>query len=108
MLDDADAWYSKHRNNLQNLERNVGRHAFNEGAEIKPFMTIPVLERRQSESLTDENHDEYWAGNIGIGTQPQQFFVDFDSTCLYAPASDSRQAHSCRLQPGPLIFGSRR
>ncbi len=77
----ADATYSKHRNNLQNLEKNVGRHAFNEGSEIKPFMTAPALERRQSESLTDENRDEYWAGTVSLGTPPQPFFVDFDSTC---------------------------
>ena len=81
----SDTWCSKHRNNLQNLERNVGRHAFNEGAEIKPFMKVPVLERRQSEPLVDENHDEFWAGLIGIGTPPQQFNMDFDSAYSYHP-----------------------
>ena len=70
--------FSKHRNNLINLQSNVGREAFNEGAEILPSMGMPTFDKRQSESLQDEE-DIYWAGNISIGTPGQTFLIDFDS-----------------------------
>ena len=41
-----------------------------------------ALERRQGEGLNDEAHDEYWAGNVGVGTPAQQYYIDFDSMHL--------------------------
>ncbi|TBU43384.1 protease [Dichomitus squalens] len=88
--------HNKHRANLRNLEQNAGRDAFNEGAEVRPLMAYPAhaLERRQSEALTDEAHDEYWAGNITVGTSAQNFFVDFDtgSSDLWFPSINCTQS----------------
>jgi len=51
-----------------------------QGAEIKPLATLPVnVEKRQAESLTDEENDLEWAGTISIGTPAQSFLIDFDS-----------------------------
>lgn len=36
-------------------------------------------EKRQAEPLTDEGGDQYWAGNIQIGTPGKKFYIDFDS-----------------------------
>ncbi|KAJ2970397.1 hypothetical protein NUW54_g12737 [Trametes sanguinea] len=47
----------KHRANHINLERNVGRQAFNEGAESKPLATAPSMNatKRQDVPLTEED-----------------------------------------------------
>ncbi|KAJ7631160.1 acid protease [Roridomyces roridus] len=64
---------NKHRQNMINLEKNLGPAAFNLGAVIKPVATLPVhilehlLKKRQAEALTDEDEDIEWAGNISIG-----------------------------------------
>lgn len=72
-----------------NLAKNSGHHAFNEGAEVKPFMEHSSVQKRQTESLNDESHDEYWAGSMSIGTPPQTFYMDFDST---ASSTSARQS----------------
>ncbi|KAF7334942.1 Acid protease [Mycena venus] len=69
---------NKHRNNLINLKNNKGLEDFNPGAHIREPATLPadvearILEKRQSEKLTDEDSDEEWAGTISIGTPAQK------------------------------------
>ncbi|KAM6489787.1 acid protease [Amanita muscaria] len=84
---------NKYRQNLINLKNNLGEDALPEGAEILPLAKIPdnllhLLEKRQSESLTDQS-DVQWAGNISIGTPGQTFLIDFDtgSAELWVPSS---------------------
>ncbi|KIL56219.1 hypothetical protein M378DRAFT_194361 [Amanita muscaria Koide BX008] len=71
------------RTNLINLKNNLGEDALPEGAEIFPLAKIPdnllhLLEKRQSESLTDQI-DMEWVGEISIGTPGQTFLIDFDT-----------------------------
>ncbi|KAI0792602.1 acid protease [Abortiporus biennis] len=83
---------NKHRQNLLNLEANIGREAFNPGAEIKPLAALPDrLVKRQSESLTDQENDEEWTGATTIGSNNQPFVIDFDtgSADLWVPSSGS-------------------
>jgi len=56
-----------------------------QGAKINEFLSLSkmldledALGKRQSESLTNENDIE-WLGSITIGSNNQQFMIDFDS-----------------------------
>ncbi|KAI0630212.1 protease [Trametes polyzona] len=91
--------HNKHRQNLINLERNLGLGAFNEGASILPGMPYPdPLKKRQAEPLVDENGDEFWAGTISIGTPSKNFFIDFDtgSADLWVPSVDCTSSYCSR------------
>ncbi|KAI1794916.1 protease [Ganoderma leucocontextum] len=81
---------NKHRQNLINLEKNVGRQAFSKGAEIKPLATLPdSLQKRGAVQLTDQQNDLLWTGKVSIGKPAQSFTIDFDtgSSDLWVPAS---------------------
>ncbi|KAI0645549.1 protease [Trametes meyenii] len=84
--------HNKHRQNLMNLFTNVGLAAFNEGAQILPIANMSQSappEKRQAESLTDEENDVYWEGPISIGMPGKSFQIDFDtgSADLWVPST---------------------
>ncbi|KAI0629705.1 protease [Trametes polyzona] len=88
--------HNKHRQNMINLERNVGKEAFNEGAHIMPVANYSSQpQKRQAEKLTDEANDEYWAGPISIGTPGQNFLIDFDtgSSDLWVPSTNCTSSY---------------
>ncbi|THH23146.1 hypothetical protein EUX98_g8032 [Antrodiella citrinella] len=96
---------NKYRQNLINLEANLGREAFNPGAEIKELAVLPeyLLSKRQSESLTDQNDDTEWTGPVSIGSNGQQFVIDFDtgSSDLWVP-----NANGCSGCAGKRTYSS--
>ncbi|KAI0366737.1 protease [Pilatotrama ljubarskyi] len=121
----ADGWFdhlraiqqvvrdrNKHRQNMINLERNMGREAFNDGAEIKPVANYSAPpQKRQAEKLVDEGGDEYWAGTVSIGTPAKSFLIDFDtgSADLWVPSVNCTSSY-CSLKnkynPGSSSTGA--
>ena len=81
-----------------NLEKNRGRGAFNEGADILPpmnFTSSLSTQKRQAVSLTDESMDEYWAGGILVGEPSIPFLVNFDSELLNIPVPWRQVSYQC-------------
>ncbi|KAF9808862.1 hypothetical protein IEO21_07727 [Rhodonia placenta] len=79
---------NKHRSNLITIDRKIGLENYHVGAHIPPVATLPEhLQKRQSESLTDQQSEE-WSGTVTIGGQ--SFIIDFDtgSSDLWVPSSD--------------------
>ncbi len=71
---------SKHRRNLINAERNLGRETF-----VKLYPTTDIdtrrleLQARAGVPVTDQRSDLEWMGTIAIGTPAQGFHLDFDT-----------------------------
>lgn len=86
---------NKHRNNLITIGRKMGLENYHVGAHIPPVATLPEhLQKRQSESLTDQQSSE-WTGTVTVGGQ--SFIIDFDtgSSDLWVPSTD---CDSCEAQ----------
>ncbi|KAI0953545.1 hypothetical protein AcW1_007736 [Taiwanofungus camphoratus] len=82
--------YSKHRQNLINLEHNKGLDALGAGAHIPPAASFEAaLGKRNGLPLTDQNNNMEWTGTVSIGTPAQEFIIDFDtgSADLWVPAA---------------------
>jgi cathepsin D len=77
---------NKYRQNLLNLLQNGGQ--LHGDAQILPVAEVPaeVLSKRQNEPLADEEDDILWAGTITMGSNDQQFFIDFDSKFGFIPS----------------------
>ncbi|KAI0916959.1 hypothetical protein AcW2_007216 [Taiwanofungus camphoratus] len=71
---------NKHRQNLINLEHNIGSEAFNKTGYVSSLgKPLKSSQKRTAVPLTAQEDGTEWTGTVTIGTPPQNFMLDFDT-----------------------------
>ncbi|PCH37777.1 acid protease [Wolfiporia cocos MD-104 SS10] len=79
VIRDKVRMHNKHVRNLKTIDSKIGLENYHVGAHIPKLAVLPEhLRKRQSESLTDQDEEE-WTGTVDIGTPSQSFVIDFDT-----------------------------